>query len=354
MPTTKLRYALGVVFGLALNSGAAFAEAPDTRILNAEDLAPLHGGKWVLASSMVGGLQKQGGIFAIEVGTGKAQQIYPNGHAGKSSMPDCPMPVAAKEFEPHGIALQRSAKGETLLYVVNHGERESIEIFAVEQHGTNTPALQWRGCIVTPGGRAANAVAVTNDGTVYMSNSGNPLDGSPPAAPYGGNVLAWTATSGWRDVPGSVIAGPNGLVISADGRYLYVASWAGSEVLKLALNTTGSHEFNSQQFKETRDLVKLSFHPDNLRWSDGGHILATGHLATGPEVGKCVSAIGGCENVVRSAIAEIDVSAATVRCTKEVSQNIATVAVNVGDELWVGTVRGENILRLPSSFLKCE
>lgn len=353
MPTMKWRCALGVIFGLALNSGAAFAEAPATRVLNAEDLAPLGGDQWVLASSMVGGLQKQGGIFAIEVGTGKARQIYPNGNAGKSSMPDCPAPVAAQEFEPHGIALQRSVNGETLLYVVNHGGRESIEIFAVEQHGagttTTTPALQWRGCIVTPGGRAANAVAVTDDGTVYMSNTGKPLDGSPPVTPYGGNVLAWTAASGWRDVPGSIIAGPNGLVISADGRYLFVASWAGSEVLKLALNPTGA-----QEFKETRDLIKLSFHPDNLRWSNDGHILATGHRATGPEVGKCVSAVGRCENAVPSAIAEIDAKTSTVRCTKEVSQNIATVAVNVGEELWVGAVRGENILRLPRTFLKCE
>lgn len=350
MLTIKLRYALGL-FCCSVLSGTSAAADTNPQVLNAEDLAPLDGGKWVLASSMIGGLQKQGGIYAIEVSTGKAQQIYPNDEAGKSLTPDCPAPVAAKEFEPHGIAVHGSALGkkskhENLLYVVNHGERESVEIFAIEQsvkkHGA--PILHWLGCIPTPAGTAGNAVAATDDGTVYMTNSGKPLDGSPPASPYGGNVIAWTSANGWRDVPGSIVAVPNGLVISPDGKYLYLASWRDSKILKLALDGTG----------EKRELVKVSFHPDNLRWAGEGHILATGHRATGPEVGKCLKTVGRCETVVPAAIAEIDVNKFAVTCTQATGQSMATVAVNVGNEQWIGAVRAETILRVPRNAVKCE
>jgi hypothetical protein len=338
-----VRFALTVLFASLLASEHVLADTPSrVDILNAEDLAPLDGGNWVLASSMLGGVQAQGGIYAIDVRSGKARQIYPNGEIARSSMKDCPTPVAAAEFAPHGIALRQSAQGETLLYVVNHGGRESIEIFAVQQQH-DTPTLSWRGCIVAPAGAFGNGVAIAQDGTVYMTNMGKPLDGSAPVSPLGGNVLAWTVAKGWRDVPGSVIATPNGLLVSGDGHVLYVASWAQGEVVRLTLKPA----------VVTRDVLKISLLPDNLRWSEDGNIFATGHRDTVDAVTDCFMTQGRCEKTILSAMTKIDTKTFAVRCAVDIDQSMATTTVNVGDELWIGAARGETVLRKPRSALTC-
>ncbi|MET0377616.1 MAG: hypothetical protein ABW049_01390 [Spongiibacteraceae bacterium] len=348
MRAMAVGFALTVLFAGLLASDRVVADSPSrVDILNAEDLAPLDGGNWVLASSMLGGAQTQGGIYVIDVRSGKAQAVYPNHEIVQSATTDCPAPVAAAAFAPHGIALFKSAKGETLLYVVNHGGRESVEMFAVEQQH-DAPTLSWRGCIVVPAGGFGNAVAVVhdaiaNDDIVYMTNMGKPLDGSAPVSPLGGNVLAWTAAKGWRDVPGSEIAAPNGLLVAGDGRVLYVASWTQGEVVRLTLKPAGV----------TRDVLKISLLPDNLRWSSDGSIFATGHHATVAAVTDCFMTKGRCEKTIPSAMTKIDAKTFAVRCAVDIDQSMATTTVNVGDELWIGTARGETVLRKPGSALTC-
>lgn len=338
----KLLQALNTLVALTLASLSAAALGDShVSILNAEDLAPLDGGNWVIASSMSGGLQLQGGIYAIDARTGTAKKIYPLNTDDTSSMSECSAPVPAAEFAPHGIALHKQTDGSERLYVVNHGGRESIEIFDVLQHGT--PALRWIGCIPSPKGSSGNAVAVANDGTLFVTNMGAPLDGSASISPMGGDVLMWTKAAGWRTVPNSSILAPNGLLSAPDGHQLYVASWSQGEIFKLTL--TGN--------TASREVVKLSFLPDNLRWNSTGNIFATGHRTTTEAVFSCFIAKGRCENSIPSAIAEIDPTSLTVRCTNNTDQSMATTAINVGEEIWVGTARGESVLRVPRAAYKC-
>ncbi|MDB6061240.1 MAG: hypothetical protein JWM78_1343 [Verrucomicrobiaceae bacterium] len=342
MLAMKLRFALNIIFIFAMTGAANMANA-DSRVavFNAEDFALLDGGKWVISSSMLGGQQAQGGMYAIDVRTGVAQQIYPNSAAEKSTLPGCPEQVAAAEFAPHGVALHKSTKGETLLYVVNHGGRESIEIFAVELR--DKPVLHWRGCLVEPAGAFGNAVAVAADDTVYMTNMGRPMDGSAAFSPFGGDVLAWTAATGWRTVPNSALEAPNGLLVSADGGTLYVASWTQSEMFKLTLATGDTK----------REVLKLPLLPDNLRWSDDGSIFATGHRTAAALVQDCYVATGRCEKPIPSGISKIDPKSLTISCSSDIDQSMATTTLIIGDDLWVGTARGDSILRKPRSTWKC-
>ena len=93
-----------LVCALAVLPVAAFA-AP-IHAVNAEDLAPLPGGRWVIASSMAGGAEASGRLLAIDTSTGRSTTLYPNGQdeAGKGD-PSCDAQVAPAAFKPHGIAL---------------------------------------------------------------------------------------------------------------------------------------------------------------------------------------------------------------------------------------------------------
>src|SRR6185369_2384777 len=145
------------------------------------------------------------------------------------------------------------------------------------------------------------------DGTLYMTNMGRPLDGSAPLSDMGGQVVAWHVGRGWRTVPDSAIPAPNGIVATADGSQIYVASWSSSAVF--ALTPDG---------KAPRRALRLDFLPDNLRWSDRGTILAVGHRTSIKAVRDCyISPAERC--TIPSAMAEIDPARMTVRCTRPVA-----------------------------------
>ena len=50
-----------------------------------------------------------------------------------------------------------------------------------------------------------------------------------------GYVVRWTTAAGEVELPGTRIGYPNGVVVSADGRYIYVNAWTACEVHKYDL-----------------------------------------------------------------------------------------------------------------------
>src|SRR5690606_2046722 len=83
--------------------------------------------------------------------TGAATDFAPDPGSGN---PACTPPDPAA-FAPHGVTVD-GARG---LAVVNHGGRESIELFRLEGIGDATRAV-WRGCVELPPGRAGNDLVV--------------------------------------------------------------------------------------------------------------------------------------------------------------------------------------------------
>jgi sugar lactone lactonase YvrE len=332
---TRIIARRAVIAGLAALLLSAAPSPRDLRLDNAEDLALVTGSPWVVASSMAGGAHAQGALAAIDRRDGTIRRLYPEGGItdtpGGGSVGDCPGMPAAQTFQPHGIAYVAKGEAGGRLYVVNHGGRESIEFFDLAL--TPTPRLRWAGCTIVPTGARGNGVAAVADGTLYMTNMGRPLDGSAPLSDIGGEVVAWRADRGWRTVPGSAIAAPNGIVATADGGQIYVASWSGGAVV--ALTPDGNAPPRA---------LRLDFLPDNLRWSDRGTILAVGHRTSAKAVRDCyASRAARC--TIPSAMAEIDPARLAVRCTRAVALDMATVALPVGRELWIGAARGDRIIR---------
>lgn len=316
---------------LAQPRAAQAADRTIAGIPNVEDMAVAPGGRWVIASSMAGGSRKTGGLHLVDPRTGSHSELYTGG-SGRGVRGGACQELPAGAMAPHGISLRTDVGGHTQLLAVNHGLRQSIEIF--DLIGEKRPELRWTGCLLLPAGALPNAVAATPDGVVYVSNNGPPLDGSPSPSMIGGEILRWDAALGWRAVAGSKMVGPNGLLVSPDGQRLYVASWLGSEVVEFTL---GSGAAVSRS-------VKLDFFPDNLRWGRGDAILAAGQRGPTAEVADCyMSTRDAC--AMPSRIAAFRASSMTLCGAQDVPLDMTTVAAPVGNEIWVGTVRGNAILR---------
>ena len=146
---------------------------------------------------------------------------------------------------------------------------------------------------------------------------------------------------GWTRVPGSEDIGPNGLEVSADGRWFLVAGYASQSVIKLSRGQT----------PVSQDRVEVGFNIDNVHWAPDGTLLAAGHTApTRTRVGECI-ARRTCEGIV-SFVARVDTEAMTSEEIFRYPTNdwmiLGTSAIEVGDELWVGQVAGgTRIARVP-------
>jgi len=343
---------------LALISAPLFAEVVPLKqfnIINAEDLASIDNGSWVIASSMAGGQQQSGALYTVNTETGTTIKVYPPGdRAGLEAtadappiVPGCDAQVPPSAFAPHGIATQTLSPNRETLFVVNHGVRESIEVFEIVMD--KVPKLVWQGCIPLPNETMGNAVAVTKDYQVYVSNMRAPADEGAKKVKWMGNILVWSKGSGWSAIAGSNIYAVNGLLVSDDGSEIYVASWAGGEVIKLTRRT-------SDKESATRQTLSLPFLPDNLRWGPDKTILATGLRSNPGAVGECVMATDTCKHSIPTGIASIKSDSFAMQCLRNIPFQMGTTSLPVGNKLWVGPTRGESVWVLdygPESWDMC-
>ncbi|MCB1672927.1 MAG: hypothetical protein R3F41_10030 [Gammaproteobacteria bacterium] len=296
-------------------------------LTNGEDLVRLPGTQWVIASSMV----DEGALYAIDTGSGSISRIFPAAAAGSDQdqirFGACPGPLSSR-FRPHGLAVRAGTGANPTLYAVGHGDREAVEIFDVETSGT-LPRLTWRGCVVAPGGVSLNSVTPLPEGGFVATNFNT----------RGGQLWEWHAALGWNVVPGSEMRGPNGIVASADGRWLFIGGWVDQAVVRLSRG----------QQPVQKAVVSVGFHVDNVRWAADGTLLAAGQYgAAGASIGRCLNG-GNCQGVASRA-ARVDPETLKVEqlINYPSSQRLVfgTVALQVGNEIWLGGIAGgERIAR---------
>src|SRR3954471_15966341 len=114
---------------------------------NPEDLVPVPGTRWLIASGMKAGA----GLKLVDTDARTARLFYTGAPAQQrpdtTLFPNCPSPPDASTFNAHGIYLRRAqAPAFYRLYVVSHGLLESIQVFAVDVSGLE-PSLTWTGCV---------------------------------------------------------------------------------------------------------------------------------------------------------------------------------------------------------------
>ena len=287
-----------------------------------EDLAPVPRSPWILVS----GMEDDGYLYATDVRDHTSSVLFPTQMArprhDRGTYGSCPGPVTGG-FRPHGLSLRPGANTTHTLYVVRHGEREAIEVFEVDAGGA-LPTLVWIGCVVAPEGVSMNSVAALPGGGFVVTNF-------QMAA---GELWEWQPGDGWERVPGSEMAGPNGIVASDDGRWLYIGGWATQSLIRLSRGQTPP-QISS---------VDVGHHVDNVRWAPDGSLLAAGHVGETPTaIFQCLGQGRGCDGV-SSMVTRVDPERLTAQEIIRYPSNdlliLGTVAIEVGDEIWVGGIAG--------------
>jgi hypothetical protein len=291
-----------------------------------EDLYALPGAQWVVAGVYAG----SGGLNLIRVSDRSSTPFYPSATARRQydakAYPGCPGPPdasAGASFTTHGLWLEPGNGNNRRLFVVGHGARESIEVFTIDMRGA-TPVATWIGCAVAPDPIGLNAVRGLPDGGFITSNF-LPRGATAQrmmAGEKNGELWEWHTASGWQKVPGSEAAGANGLEMSDDGKTLYVAAWGSQSLFRLSRGRTPVE----------RQDIPLGFRVDNLHRARDGSLFAVGQ-------GQRTSEI-------------VRIDPKTLAVTKLISRpddasfRAGTVAVEVGNRLWVGSFAGDRIALL--------
>lgn len=329
-------WCIGVVCFLGIAEASAAACDPDGSVkflcgpVSPEDLAAIPQSPWIIAS----GMEDDGYLYLTDARDYSSRVLFPTETSRSRhdtvTYGACPGP-ATDRFRPHGLSLRPGSDGTHTLYVVRHGAREAIEIFEVDANRV-APTLTWIGCVVAPESVSLNSVVALPGGGFAVTNFQLPV----------GELWEWQPAGGWAKVPGSETSGPNGIEVSADGRWFYIGGWGTSSLIRLSRGQTPVQ----------KDAVGVGHHVDNVRWAPDGSLLAAGHVGPTPSaIIECLDQ-GRCEGV-STRVTKVDPQALTAKEIIRYPSNdlliLGTVAIQVGEEIWVGGIAGsDRIARFPA------
>jgi hypothetical protein len=332
-----------LLLGLGLASGATAAPscAPDGKVayvcglMNVEDMDLVPGGRWIIGSGMTSPTVPVGHLYAIDAKARSFHEITPD-VSGKAlaAYADCPGPLDLSKLAPHGLFV---TKGR--VYLVNHGGRQSIEVFRLSV-GAGGPALKWIGCEVLPDNGSGNGVAPLWSGgfvaTKFQSAGDSGAFGKMAALQPTGAVYAWTPGKGWRQLAHSAMSGANGVEVSRD--FILVNGWPEQKVYRFRMGSDAAP-----------DEVKTPFLPDNVRRLGDGKILVAGQDG---DIKRLLSPCGKPRCVAGWWVAVLDPEAMKLTTLLHVPATEAfgdaTSALKVGSELWIGTYMGDRVAIVPA------
>jgi SMP-30/Gluconolactonase/LRE-like region len=305
-----------------------------------EDMVDIPGTEWILGSGMTAG-DKPGSLHLIDVKTKAWEVLYPSKDAksalDKSDYFRCPGEPDPAKFGAHGIALKQTGPDKFEALAVNHGGRESIEVFTIET-GMAKPAITWIGCVVMPKEVWVNSVAFLPEGGFAVTRFYDPaspkgmasiFDGKPTGGAY-----EWHTQLGVTEVPGTSVAGANGIAVTPDGKWLFLAAWGSEQVVR----------FSRGAATPKKDVVDLGFSPDNLRWAPDGSLIAAGQNGS-------IKQGGGVPNFKGWTVVTIDPETLKVteiaRGAPDSAFQGVSSAIEVDGDLWLGIYRGDRVGYMP-------
>lgn len=311
---------------------------------NAEDLVRVPGTDWVLASRMANPADMQGMFYLLDAGDHSWRQLdidEISAAPDAALYADCPGRPTSASLRGHGIALAEQ-DGALKLLAINHGGRESVEIFGVTANGSAEPSLTWQGCVVAPQGAQLNSVVPLPDGgfavTKFFDMASKTWGEDLFAGKDTGEVLEWSPKGGWKTVAGTKMSGPNGIAISPDGESYFVAAWGGGTLHKVSRKTG------------ERQSADTDMRPDNLQWDAEGKLLVAGQFFDDPAgYGSChMSDAPVCAFPYKVLRIDPDTLASETIVTEAKPKEFGsgTTAMQAGDEYWIGTSRGDRIARI--------
>ena len=308
-----------------------------------EDLVAVPETPWIVVSSMV----NEGHLYLASSEDHSSAVLFPSATAPTAarhrdvrhlSRPlDRGIPTARSEPPPRGRRCPHTLRRAAWRSGIGRGLRARCECA--------TPSITWVGCVVAPVSVDGNSVVALADGGFALTNfnrRGDPsAAGNLMSGGITGEVWEWHPGRGWRIVPGSEAAAANGIEVSEDGRWFYVATWGNQSFMRLSRGQT----------PVVKDTIELGFNVDNLRWAPDGSLLAAGQGGGTQAVIACITQ-GNC-GAVTTNVAKIDpdtlASEEIIRHPSDELVIAGTTALQVGDEIWVGQIGERNrIARFPA------
>jgi hypothetical protein len=316
-----------------------------------EDVARIPRTRWLVFS----GFSDGAGLKLVDTRARTMRQWYTGSAAqiahDRRVYGDCPSAPEPRLFNAQGLSLRTDSSTEHRLYVVNHGGRESIEIFDVDA-GRDEPALRWIGCVLMPEATPANSVATYSDGVILASvltRPGTSITDFVRGA-HTGAVYEWRpGDPAFRLLPGTELPGNNGIETAPDDSGFYVVAFGWRAVVAYA---------RADSSKALWRITAPGFMPDNIHWDEGRLILA-GMQHDEPACGGVRRIIAGKADDMRChrgyVVAELrpQTSEFSIIAYAEPNPvfNGVSAARIVGEELWLAAYQGDRIAvrRLPGA-----
>ena len=294
-------------------------------LMNAEDLLSLGDSEMILTSGM-SSEGVNGHLYIVNtrddswedlVGSVNFSQDFDN-----TLYPACSDQFNVGNFSAHGLALKEIEPKFFDLYITSHGAREAIEIFNLDLR-SGSAILTWRGCVPLDESIMHNSVAILDDGgfvttqfMVWAKGLASAVTGEAK-----GSVVEWHPGGVPETVLGTELSAPNGIAISDDQRYMFVAALGAREIVR----------FDLSQEPITKTIVSTGSIPDNVRWGEPGKLLTAGGNIDGngwsvvevDAMGMGSVKVGGMDGSAKM-------------------QGISS-ALQIGDKIWVGTYNGDRI-----------
>ena len=310
---------------------------------NAEDMVQIGETKWILTGNLGNKSWEKGGLYLIDSETLEWQAADID--FSRSPAEGYEKIADPELFSSHGIAIKQIDANIFEVYAVNHGGRESVEVFDLTVQD-DAPEIVWKGSVPTPDGMTGNSVAPLSDGflvTIPMkkNNLGTFLDflaGKPT-----GTVYKWTAREGFREIPGAKFAGNNGIAISPDEKWAFINGYSSRSVTRISLTEDQADPVT----------VKLSFLPDNIRYSADGTLLVTGQDTNILTVVLLTNGTGIGVSPSDTAVVKLDPATMEITEVLKLPKFRAfgggTTAIYIGNDLWISSFRAQRIMVLPDA-----
>ena len=317
---------------------------------NPEDLAVLPDGRHILVSEFgaivpLSPTNVQGNLSLLDTTDGSKKNLEIEMSDNVWGDPECQRDSMV--LSPHGIDINERLDGSYQLAIVNHMPTETIELFELREIN-DAWSLTWRGCVNAPVHGYFNDVALSSNGSFYVSQMYDKnislfmlavLDNTKEDTGY---VYHWRRQNGFERLVNTDGAFPNGVELSDDENNLFINYAFG--------NKTSKYNLMSNSIEASFSMNGI---PDNIT-VDGEYIWVGAQDHSGldsliycgvfakdvfedPMINHCPLPFAAYQ------LRQSDLSLVNSYKYSNTVMGTATVALSLNGQLYIGTYHGDRI-----------
>ena len=317
---------------------------------NPEDLAVLPDGRHILVSEFgaivpLSPTNVQGNLSLLDTTDGRKKNLEIEMSDNVWGDPECQRDSMV--LSPHGIDINERLDGSYQLAIVNHMPTETIELFELREIN-DAWSLTWRGCVNAPVHGYFNDVALSSNGSFYVSQMYDKnislfmlavLDNTKEDTGY---VYHWRRQNGFERLVNTDGAFPNGVELSDDENNLFINYAFG--------NKTSKYNLMSNSIEASFSMNGI---PDNIT-VDGDYIWVGAQDHSGldsliycgvfakdvfedPMINQCPRPFAAYQ------LRQSDLSLVNSYKYSNTVMGTATVALSLNGQLYIGTYHGDRI-----------